>query len=83
MISREEVLQKKKNTRISFVHGDATIIEWSNADVVYFNSTCFEDVLMRQLTERASLLKPNSFVITTTVRYCTPDECHILVNHFI
>ncbi len=61
-------LQKKQNMKMSFIHGDATALEWTDADVVFMNSTCFEDQLFSQLTSRAMNLKPNSFVITCTVR---------------
>jgi hypothetical protein len=66
MILEQDSLQRKKFIRISLMHGDATVIKWSDADVVFINSTCFEDSLLEKLATQASDLKPGSFIFTTT-----------------
>jgi len=66
MVAEQESLQRKKFIRVSLVHGDATVIGWADADVVFINSTCFEESLMNKLAALASDLKPGSFVLTTT-----------------
>jgi SAM-dependent methyltransferase len=40
--------------------------DWSDGDVVFANSTCFDDSLMQELSEKAELLKAGSIVITFT-----------------
>lgn len=36
--------------------------DWSDGDVIFANSTCFEDDLMRKMTSQAEKLKPGSIV---------------------
>jgi hypothetical protein len=69
----EQQLGHLQHTHINFVHGDATIIKWADADVVFMNSTCFEDSLMNRFAELCSELKPGSFVLTTTVNLPSSD----------
>ena len=66
MISEEEELQRKKYVKITLTHGDATVISWSDADIVFMNCTCFDDNILAKLAHQASDLKPGSFVLTTT-----------------
>jgi hypothetical protein len=73
MIAQNEQLSHLQHTRIQFLHGDATAIKWTDADVVFMNSTCFEDSLMTKFAELCSELKPGSFVLTTTVNLPSPD----------
>ena len=54
---------------IKFVHGDATVIDWSDADVVFANSTCFDDETMEKLACSASRLRVGAFFLTTTRRF--------------
>ena len=56
----------KYNMDIRFIHGDATVIDWRDADVVFANSTCFDDALMDKLATCASNLRDGTFFITTT-----------------
>lgn len=54
-------------TRISMIHGDATIVDWSEADLVFMNSTCYDDVLLNKLVESsADAMKVGSFAVTFT-----------------
>ena len=48
------------------VHGDILKIDWSAADLVFANSTCFDIKLMRKIEERAMSMKKGSWMITTT-----------------
>lgn len=66
LTSDREDLACFRNTRIQFTHGDATVIDWLDADVVFMNSTCFEDGLFNSLEARAVDLKPGTFIITTS-----------------
>eukprot|EP00968_Pinguiococcus_pyrenoidosus_P027108 scaffold7352_cov254-Pinguiococcus_pyrenoidosus.AAC.34 len=40
--------------------------DWSDGDVVFANSTCYDEDLMLKLTAQASALKPGAYVITFT-----------------
>lgn len=76
---RHKCSRQKFNMDIRFIHGDATCIDWwSDADVVFANSTCFDDDLMTKLANRADLLKPGAFFITTTKRL--PSEQFVLLE---
>lgn len=66
MLTEHESLERKKFIKITLTHGDATVINWSDADVVFINSTCFEDSLLEKLATQASDLKPGTFVFTVT-----------------
>lgn len=68
LLTGHETLDRKKYINISLVHGDATVMEWADADVVFINSTCFEDTLLDKLARQASDLKPGTFVISVTRR---------------
>lgn len=69
--------RRKQEVDIRFLHGDATAIDWSHADVVFANSTCFSDSLMRKLAKQAHKLHPGAYVITTTKPYVRTMMCLI------
>lgn len=55
------------NYPISFIEGNLKHFDWwSDNDVVFINSTCFEETLLAEITKKADLLKPGSIVITMT-----------------
>ncbi len=47
--------------------------DWSNGDVVFANSTCFEDELMDNLGKHAERLKPGAFLVTFTKGIESPN----------
>ena len=51
---------------MKFIHGDLTQYDWSNADLVLANSTCFDRELMQKILEKAEKMKPGSFIVTFT-----------------
>ncbi|CAM9133824.1 unnamed protein product [Scytosiphon promiscuus] len=51
---------------IEFVCGDFTVLDWSDGDVVFANSTCFGDDLMKKLAQGATALKEGAIVVTMT-----------------
>ncbi len=59
-------------TEISFLCADILVYDWSEADVVYCASTCFDMEFMQELAKKASLLKPGSRVITLTKELNSP-----------
>lgn len=65
---------QKKRTRIAFTLGDALDVEWpGNADLVFLNSTCFGESLLRELAEKLSIAcKAGAIIITAT--HALPDS---------
>ncbi|CAM9957987.1 unnamed protein product, partial [Laminaria digitata] len=57
---------KGAKAEIEFVCGDFTVLDWSDGDVVFANSTCFDDDLMRKTAAAVAALKEGAIVITTT-----------------
>ncbi len=51
---------------MKFIHGDLTQYDWSNADLVLANSTCFDRELMQKILEKAEKMKTGSFIVTFT-----------------
>eukprot|EP01029_Cantina_marsupialis_P031383 TRINITY_DN9022_c0_g1_i1.p1 TRINITY_DN9022_c0_g1~~TRINITY_DN9022_c0_g1_i1.p1 ORF type:complete len:404 (+),score=149.41 TRINITY_DN9022_c0_g1_i1:109-1320(+) len=51
---------------IDFINGSFIDYDWSDSDVVFANSTCFDDELMKQISSQAELLKAGSYLITFT-----------------
>ncbi len=49
-----------------FEQGDITKLDWSDADVIFANSTCYDAELMASLALVADRLKVGSFSITFT-----------------
>lgn len=69
------ISMQKKRTRISFLHGDALELDWPStppADLIFMNSTCFDQRLLRELTKKLNVYcKPGAIVITGT--HALPD----------
>jgi len=51
---------------IENVNGDFLLYEWTDASVVFANSTCFSKDLMEKIRIKAELLRKGTFVITFT-----------------
>lgn len=51
---------------LGFVRASFLDYDWSDADVAFANSTCFEDDLMDALSDRAERLKPGAILVTFT-----------------
>lgn len=61
----------RKETVVQFLNADVkkTQVEWwLDTDLVFVNSTCFNEELMKFITERSEKMKPGSFFITFTWR---------------
>jgi len=51
---------------------------WHDADVVFANSTCFDDALMAQMALKARKLKPGAFFVTFTKGLASPQHFEVL-----
>ena len=63
--------EEKSNIDFQLIHGDFTALDWQDSNVVFINSTCFDDVLMEKITNLAEKTRPGTFFMTTTSRSCT------------
>jgi len=55
-------------TKIAFHREDLRKFDWSDGDVVFANSTCFDETLMNDLSDCAERLKQGAYIITLTKR---------------
>jgi hypothetical protein len=60
--------EEKNKIEFRFIHGDITIVDWSDGDVIFANSTCFDDALMEKVTKQAEKTRTGTFMLTTTNR---------------
>ena len=65
-IRHEVEPESRQHCDVEFIVGDATVIDWSDARVAFANSTCFDEHLMQKITDKAALLAPGSYFVTTT-----------------
>jgi SAM-dependent methyltransferase len=59
--------------KLEFINGDITKENFLNGDVIFINSTCYEDYIFNNLVEKFHQLKPGSHVIMTTRKMKTDD----------
>lgn len=57
-----------------------TDLDWSDADLVLANSTCFDKILLDQIAEKCSLLKKGSWLFTLTKKLPTAEEPELPKN---
>ena len=56
-------------------HGDMlTDLDWSGADLVFANSTCFDQSLLSKIAEKCSLLKKGAWMFTLTKKIPTAED---------
>eukprot|EP00743_Colponemidia_sp_Colp-15_P012154 GILK01013736.1.p1 GENE.GILK01013736.1~~GILK01013736.1.p1 ORF type:complete len:241 (+),score=18.40 GILK01013736.1:46-768(+) len=58
--------QVPHRSELLFLKGDFLQVDWSGADLVFANSTCFEPELMSRLAQRSERMSPGSFFVTVT-----------------
>lgn len=63
-LKKEGAIDEDAKREVSFVHGDITEVDFSDATLIFMCATCFSDELMEKLTERFLTLKPGLRVIT-------------------
>lgn len=59
---------RKQKTVVQFLNEDATKRDWSDADMWFANSTCFDEALMAKLATIADKMKIGTFCVTFTKR---------------
>jgi SAM-dependent methyltransferase len=63
---RPKILEKKNQQKIEFILGDFLKIDFSDADVVFANSTCFSQQMIDKLETSFLSLKKGARIITLT-----------------
>jgi hypothetical protein len=63
----ERLLPKLETTPIlEVINGDFLKYDWSGANLIFANSTCFSPELMKSLSTKADELKKGAFFVTFT-----------------
>ena len=70
---RPTIAQELDDREIKMIHGSIVDIDFSNVDIVFMNSTCFQEDLMLAMEEPLSKLKPGSKVITLSKTLRSPQ----------
>ena len=65
-VALQNDVEHKVLNNIVLIHGDLLNVDWSDGDVVFVNSTCFDDNLLAQISNLASRLKKGAYMITLT-----------------
>ena len=60
------ILCSSQRQHAAVYRGSFVEYDWSDGDVVFANSTCFDDDLMHALSEQAEQLKPGAIIVTFT-----------------
>ncbi len=63
-------------THVNFVHGDILnmrLKDWRDGDIVFMNSTCFDDALMDRVSNLALGMRKGTFFISMTRRLSNND----------
>lgn len=70
------------DTHCSYVYGDFTdtkVRDWRDGDIVFANSTCYDDELMGKIADLAAGMKKGSFFVSFTKRLTSTD--FIILEH--
>ncbi|KAG6549225.1 hypothetical protein Mapa_009211 [Marchantia paleacea] len=70
----------KQTQQLVFLLGDFLQMDWSDADVIFTNATCFEDPLFHKFEDMAAkILKPGSIIISVA-RFFSKRELWDLID---
>jgi len=62
----------RKCPEVTFQRASFLDCDWSDADFVFANSTCFDDQLMKDIAKQGEKLKDGAYVVTLTKRLSSP-----------
>jgi len=60
---KEKLSPKKQDCEIQAMLGDCCYTDWSHADVVWCNATCFDSGIVDMIAKRSMDLKPGAFFV--------------------
>ena len=73
---KEEILphqsEEIKKKEIQLIHGSFLDLDFTDADFIFMNSTCFQDDLMEALEEKLERLQPHTTVISLSKSLKSP-----------
>jgi SAM-dependent methyltransferase len=70
---RPNITTEVEGSIIKFIHGDILKEDLSDADLIFMNSTCFQDDLMEALEPRLETIKPHAQVISLSKALKSPS----------
>lgn len=73
----ETLVDAQTAKTVMFKHGDILKEDWSDGDIIFANSTCFDDNLMNGISKLAEKLKKGSCVISLT-KHLKSDKFRIV-----
>ena len=74
-------IQKKNAPFFKVNHGDILKIDWSEADFILANSTCFSQELMEGISKAAKKCKKGSWLLTLTKKLPDSDwDCVLSIK---
>jgi SAM-dependent methyltransferase len=76
---KPKVRPKQEFGKMSFIHGSFLDVDVSNADIIFMNSTCFQEDLMLALDEKLQEVKPGTLLITLSKTLKSP--CFQMYRH--
>lgn len=76
---KPKIKSKKQFGKASFIHGSFLDVDVSDADLIFMNSTCFQEDLMLALDEKLRELKPGTHIITLSKTLKSP--CYQMYRH--
>jgi len=69
---RPQIKNDVGDREVKFIHGNILDIDYSNADLVFMNSTCFQEDLMEGLVPYVNDMKPGSTLVTLSKSINSP-----------
>jgi hypothetical protein len=72
----------KDKPEVSFINGDFLQSDWSDASLLFANSTCFSPDLMESLSVKADEVKVGAYFITFTKKLPSLSENWIVFDSF-
>jgi hypothetical protein len=67
---------------IEFINGDFLLADWSDASLLFANSTCFSPELMEALSKKAEETKVGTFFVTFTKKLPMLSDNWIVYDSF-
>jgi len=64
--TKDSVMELLQRMKLTIRAADFTKVDWSDGDVVFANSSSFDDILFKTMVAMAEKLKVGAYVITTT-----------------
>jgi SAM-dependent methyltransferase len=66
ILAKYKALQPTRASKIQLKRADILKSNWDDGDVVFANSTCFDEKLMKDIGNRGAMLKQGAYFITLT-----------------